>query len=369
MKLAQNVAQIQTTCLLILTGVAIGGALWWLSGVLIPFVLAVLLSLCLAPVMRFLMHRLRLPQPLAVAGSLFAVLLVLTGFGLVLTATAAQLSANIRNYEKQITALVEKAKTSPLLRSFVKPLESPPAKSTKPPDQQPPVDQAPQPLDEPRPFELQDLLESHSVGQFLLGLMNAVSGVLSQAVIVLLYLLFLLLGQQPGGDGGGALWRAVKQRIRSYLLLKGSISVATGVLVGGVLTVFGIDLALAFGVFAFLLNFVPSVGSIIATLLPVPVVLMTDQISTTTKILAIAVPGVIQFVVGNIVEPKLMGDSLDLHPVTVLLALIFWGLLWGLIGVLLAVPLTAAVKICLEQLDTTAPVARLMAGRGVPSPP
>lgn len=363
MKLAQNVVQIQTTCLLILTGVAIGGAFWWLSGVLIPFVLAVLLSVCLAPVMRFLMRRLRLPQPLAVVGSLFVVLLVLGGFGLVVTATATQLTANIGNYEKQINELVEQAKSSPVLRYFVKAQRAPPPKDEEPP----PADSPTPPIEPAKSFELQDLLESRSVGQFLVDLMNAVTGVLSQAVVVLLYLLFLLLGQQPGGTEGTALWRAVKQRIRSYLLLKGGISVLTGVLVGGVLTVFGIDLALAFGVFAFLLNFVPNVGSIIATLLPVPVVLMTDDISTTTKVLAIAVPGAIQFVIGNIVEPKLMGESLDLHPVTVLLALIFWGLLWGLIGVLLAVPLTAAIKICLEQLDTTAPVARLMAGRGVRS--
>lgn len=357
MKLAQNVAQIQTICLLILTGVAIGGALWWLSGVLIPFVLAVLLAICLAPVMR-VMRRLHLPQPLAVAGSLFVVLLVIAAFGLVVTATATQLTANIGNYERQIAALVKTAETSPLLRNFVKPRPSPTVVSPPP--------ASPETGDETsRQFELQDLFESHSVGQFLVDLLNAVTGVLSQAVVVMMYLLFLLLGQQPG-DSGTVLWRAVKSRIRSYLLLKGSVSVLTGVLVGGVLTLFGIDLALAFGVFAFLLNFVPSVGSIIATLLPVPVVLMTDDISTTTKVLAIVVPGVIQFAIGNILEPKLMVESLDLHPVTVLLALIFWGLLWGLIGLLLAVPLTAAIKICLEQLDTTAPVAHLMGGRGPP---
>jgi AI-2 transport protein TqsA len=340
MQLAPNVAKVQTVCLLILTGVAVGFALSWLSTVLIPFVIAVLLYVCLGPVMRW-QRRLRVPQPLAVAGGLLVVLLAVAALGAVATAAAAELRANIATYQQQFRELVGRVEQWPIFDQWTSETAAGEAKQ----------------------IDLQKVLDPGTAGQFLLGLMNAVTGLLSQAVIVLLFLLFLLLGQRGPPPAESGLWFEVKQRLRTYLLLKTLISVVTGVLVGTALAWLGVDLALVFGLFAFLLNFVPNVGSIIATLLPLPVVLMSQEISTTTAVLAIAIPGAIQFVVGSVLDPMIMGDSLDLHPVTVLLALIFWGMLWGVIGVLLAVPLTAALRILLERLDTTAPVARAMAGR------
>jgi AI-2 transport protein TqsA len=79
-------------------------------------------------------------------------------------------------------------------------------------------------------------------------------------------------------------------------------------------------------------------------------------------ILVVAVPGAIHSILGNLVEPKLMGEGLDLHPVTVLLALSFWGLLWGIAGMFLAVPITAAIRIVLIQFDTFRPIGNLLAG-------
>jgi AI-2 transport protein TqsA len=77
----------------------------------------------------------------------------------------------------------------------------------------------------------------------------------------------------------------------------------------------------------------------------------------------IAVTSTIQLISGNIVEPKLMGNSSDLHPVTILLALMFWGMMWGVIGMFLATPITSALKIVLERIESTRPLAALMAGR------
>ena len=80
-------------------------------------------------------------------------------------------------------------------------------------------------------------------------------------------------------------------------------------------------------------------------------------------ILAIALPGTIQFIVGNLVEPKFLGDSLDLHPVVILMALIFWGMIWGPIGMLLAAPLTAITKIVLSKIEVTQPLAEAFTGK------
>jgi AI-2 transport protein TqsA len=155
----------------------------------------------------------------------------------------------------------------------------------------------------------------------------------------------------------------IESRIKRYILTKALVSALTGVLVGTVLVVLGIDLALVFGLFAFLLNFIPSVGSIVSTLLPLPVVLVSPDVAATTAMLAIALPAVIQFAIGSVIEPKIMGGSLDLHPVAILLALILWGMLWGIIGMLLATPITAVMKILFEKMEHTAPIAELLAGR------
>ncbi len=141
------------------------------------------------------------------------------------------------------------------------------------------------------------------------------------------------------------------------------VSGTTGILVGLTLWLLGVELAMVFGLLAFLLNFIPSIGSVVSTLLPLPVVLLSPELSTAAKVAAIAVPGGIQFAVGNLVEPKIMGRSLDLHPVTVLLGLIFFGMIWGIIGMILATPIVAVTKIVLERIELTAPVGRLFAGK------
>jgi AI-2 transport protein TqsA len=78
---------------------------------------------------------------------------------------------------------------------------------------------------------------------------------------------------------------------------------------------------------------------------------------------AIVIPGAIQFTIGNVIEPKLMGDGLDLHPLSILLALIFWGMIWGPVGMLMAAPMTAIMRIILARFETTGPAAELLAGR------
>jgi len=114
---------------------------------------------------------------------------------------------------------------------------------------------------------------------------------------------------------------------------------------------------------AFLLNFIPSIGSIVATLLPLPVVLVSPDVSGLTIILALVLPGAVQMFIGNVVEPKVMGDELDLHPVTILLSLMIWGAIWGIVGMLLATPIVAVMKIFFERSELTRPVADLLAGR------
>lgn len=190
---------------------------------------------------------------------------------------------------------------------------------------------------------------------------GAIFGLLSGVFFVCVFVIFLLAGRNPYAEHS-QVYRDVVQKIRRYVGTKVVISAVTGVLVWASLAIMGLELAGVFGVLAFLLNFIPSIGSIIATLLPIPVAVIQFQSSPGLIVLVVLIPGVIQNVLGNIIEPKLMGEGLDLHPVTILLALSFWGYLWGIVGMFLAAPITAAIRIVLMQFDTFKPIANLLAG-------
>ena len=184
---------------------------------------------------------------------------------------------------------------------------------------------------------------------------------IQNGTLVVLFVIFLLLGRtrqlikHP-------VFRQIDRDIRRYLVLKTLISLATGVLFWVILTAFGIELALVFGVATFVLNFIPSIGSIVATLLPIPVALV--QYETLGPVIALVLLMMaVQLVIGNGIDPLLMGQNLNLSPVTILAALVFWGLLWGVVGMLLAAPLTAILRIILAQFETTRPMSELLAGR------
>ena len=153
--------------------------------------------------------------------------------------------------------------------------------------------------------------------------------------------------------------RKINLSVQQYLGLKTLISLLTGVLVAIFLAILQAPFPFLWGLLAFLLNFIPNIGSVIAGVPPVLVTLFESGNLVKTAAVAIAFI-IIQTVVGNYVEPKVLGRGLDLSPLVVLLSLLFWGWLWGIPGMLLSVPMTAALKIGLEQFDKTKPIAILL---------
>ena len=120
-------------------------------------------------------------------------------------------------------------------------------------------------------------------------------------------------------------------------------------------------MALLFAVLTFFLNFIPSVGSIIAVLIPLPVIFL--QFGYSWEFLAlISAAAFIQFVIGNIVDPKLMGDRLGLHPVIILLSLLFWGFIWGVPGMFLSAPITSIIKLLCSRSKITKPLVPIFEG-------
>jgi AI-2 transport protein TqsA len=326
--------RVQTICLVSLTVLAVGGALKWLAPVMIPFVLAFFFSQILSPLVRLLVERMRLPRVAAIAVTLTLAFLVFVGTASLITTSVGQLGVNATGYQEKAVELIN-ATTEWL------PLERFGIDDTM--------------VTEP--------LKRHSIGtlgSLLLGTTNAILELLSNGLLVLIFLVFLLLGPSSRPPAAGSFWEKVDRPIRRYLFAKGILSAATGLLVALVLGLLKVDLALLFGLFAFLLNFIPNIGSVIATLLPIPIVVASPDLSTTAAVLAVTIPGLIQFTIGNLIEPKLIGDSLDLSPVAILLNLIIWGMLWGVVGMLLSTPILVMLKILCEQFEDTQALAQLV---------
>lgn len=192
------------------------------------------------------------------------------------------------------------------------------------------------------------------------------------AALVLIFFFILLMLTEAGdwrakleamsGSGRGRRWAEVAgtigQRFRRYFLARLMLGVITGVLYGTWLALFGVPLVLVWGILAVLLNFIPTIGSIIAGTLPV-LFAFAQQDARTAAIVAVGLI-VIEQIMGNYVDPKLMGRQLSLSPLVVLVSLLLWTWVWGLPGALVATPMTMLLVIVLSQLPALKPVALLL---------
>jgi AI-2 transport protein TqsA len=326
--------RIQTACLLIICTVAIGVALFLLRDVMIPFVLAIFSAMVLSPLIAFQRRYLHLPHSVAVLTTFLIGFVALSLLGGLISLSLRQLSANAGAYQQQINQLLDRAMN--VAEEYG--------------------------VDPVTLFGTMSGLSARSVAGILANLTKGIFDLLSQGLLVLLFLFFLLLGGARTGPGRGVLGE-IERRVRRYIVAKTVVAAASGSILGGTLAFLGVDLALVFGLLAFLLNFIPNIGPIIAALLPLPVVLVNPESTLATIVLAVGLPGLADFLIGNLIEPKVVGGSLNLHPVAVLISLIVWGMMWGMVGMFLAIPLTAVMQIFLERFEPTAPIAELLAGR------
>jgi predicted PurR-regulated permease PerM len=137
------------------------------------------------------------------------------------------------------------------------------------------------------------------------------------------------------------------EQVQRYLAIKTVMSLVNGAVAVGVCLAFGVDFPLLWGLFAFLFNYVPNIGSVLAGIPPVLLTLVEYGPARAAAVGAVYVA--IDMVSGNLVEPKVMGRRLGLSPLVVMLSLVFWGWMWGPVGTLLSVPLTSVAKIMFEH--------------------
>lgn len=224
--------------------------------------------------------------------------------------------------------------------------------------------------------DVDSIMENLNVSNYLGSIVSSAGQIASRFLLVLLYTLFMLLEQstftrkilfmgmdEDRKDSLFKIFEEINKSVRTYIGVKFAASFATGLLSYIVIKFAGLDFALFWAFIIFVFNFIPTFGSIVATLFPTFVALI--QFDTLTPFLTILIGvGIIQVIIGGIMEPRLYGNSLNLSPLVIVISLVLWGTLWGVVGMLLCVPITVILIQIFAQFDNTRHVAVLLSRSG-----
>lgn len=221
-------------------------------------------------------------------------------------------------------------------------------------------------------------ISNFNITGWIRSLAGQASGMLSGSVLVILFVGFLFAErvwfsakiERLTGDHDQTahilrIITSIMHRVNRYLIVKTAVSAVTAVLVWLTFRISGLELAAAVALITFVLNFIPSVGSIIATAIAVLLAFVLTGDTTLTILIAVSCT-VIQFVIGNIIDPMLLGQTLRLSSFGIILSLAFWGAIWGIPGMFLAVPIMVALMIVCAHIPWLRPVAILLSREGLP---
>lgn len=304
----------------------------------LPLLLALFLTILALPFFSSL-RRHRAPAWLAITLTMLVVVAILGMVGLVISISIEDLTEKLPEYEAQV-----RAATSRSIEWLERHRVSVPREITT------------------------EILDLEALANLVGSTFRGVATALSSFLLVLLMMVFMLWeavilpGKLRVAERWGPVdlerWLPIVSRVQRYLILKTLVSLATGLAVALVVWLVGLDFALFWGFLAFLLNFIPNVGSFVAAL-PAVALSAVQLGGPRTLVLAVCYLA-INTVLGNIVEPALMGRGLRMSPLAIFLALVFWGWVWGALGMILSVPLTVSLKILFENTEDLRWVAALL---------
>ena len=209
----------------------------------------------------------------------------------------------------------------------------------------------------------------NTVGRYLRGMPRFLMSWFGYFTMVMVFLIFMLLEapymnnrlyQAFKGEAVTRVAGTIVMQISKYLRTLAVISFVTGAFVWGALYVLRVDFALTWAVLAFFLNFIPTVGSIVASIPPILVALVQYYPRVSPAVFTLLALLTIQFGIGNLITPKVMGDALDLSPIIILISLMFWGGIWGVVGALLSVPIAVIIKMVCENIPSLSFIAVLI---------
>ncbi|PAU97106.1 AI-2E family transporter [Paracoccus salipaludis] len=380
---------IRTILLVIIALVLSGWALHAMSSVFVPLVASVMIALAVMPVRDWVQRRVsRKFGWLGVVAAMTLLLLVVGLFFGALWLAAQQMIAQVPGGTGQITQVIEQAM----------PQEGAEAQGGT--EAQPPQGDAgsslplglPSGVAEPSALGQVPQAGQESGGESAGGLasrfgdtlvsvltrvaktlLGSAVGIVSALVVIFFLTLLILIESRDWGRKISTIthWRTewrltesaevIAQKVRAYLLIRGVLGLATAALYGLWLWFFGAGLIFVWALLTFLLNFIPTVGSIIAGLLPVIYIVATQDLGTAVAVGAGLL--VIEQVMGNFIDPKVSGNRISVSPLVVLVGLLFWSWIWGIPGALLAAPVTVALVVLGAHVPILRPWALLLSDR------
>ena len=309
--------------------------------VLVPFCLALFLSFALTPVLDFLVRK-KVPKSVALVGILVLTVVILFLIGTLFYSSGKTLASELPSYNEMMRSFLEGVDqnlTNPRLKAEV--------------------------------VGWINGLNAEKVGGLILSALGPFVSFVSELLLVLLFMIFILAGRGRmerkiarafSEDQAKAMTHAVRRidkQVQRYFAVHSLVCLITGALTTVVLAAFGLPFAVVFGVITFLLNYIPTLGSVIATALPV--LLAAFYFGTIGPAIGILILLMaINLILGNAVEPRLMGKGLGLSPLLVLFSLFFGSWLWGIPGMILAVPILAVLKIVFDNVPALRTIGAVM---------
>lgn len=307
------------------------------SPIVVPFLLSLFIAIVLAPAYNFF-NKKGLPNGVSLLIVVSFLILFFIGVGKLLGSSAVEFNANLDVYEQQLTAYL-----SSLVHFADKfGIEIP---------QQ----------------DIQTVFNPKLIMGFATNILQGMSSLVTNGFVILLTVVFMLLESDVFVKKINLINEkshlighidTILSQIKEYMVLKVLISLLTGFIIWIGLMLIGTDYPFLWAVLAFMLNFIPNIGSIIAA---VPAVLLTlVGLDAMSALMVIVLYTLVNIIIGSVVEPKVMGKGLGLSTLVVFLSLLFWGWLLGIVGMLLSIPLTIMAKITLNANEDTQWIAVLL---------
>jgi AI-2 transport protein TqsA len=318
-----------------------------LRQIFIPFCIALLLYFMLNDMVHQL-ERWKIPKALSLIGVLLVIFVCLYLFGLLFFTGVSSFIDNFPAYSEKISGMIKNMMVHLKL----------------------PI------IDVQKYMTHIDWDKTFNPGQvtaLVSGTMGSFTSFIGDLLLVLLLLMFMLGEKVPmavriarslspeRGKELTSIVCSIDKRVQHYLFIKTLISLATAALAALILIVGRVDFIIFSALLVFFLNYIPTFGSLISTIFPIVITFIKYGFCLRLILVAAGLM-VMQFIMGNVLEPQIMGKSMNLSPIVILLSLIFWGWMWGVVGMFLAVPITSALKIIFESIPAFQPLAAAMSG-------
>ena len=307
------------------------------AGIIIPFLLSIFIAIVFTPLVGWLTAR-RVPRGVALMLVILCFIVLMGAMAGMIGASVKDFTANLPQYEAKLEVQVQ---------GIVALLEGWGLEASK--------------------ENIVGIFDPKVMMRYAALTLTNTMGVVANGLVILLTVIFIMLEAGRfesklrligGSEAALGHFREIVEKIKAYMGLKALISAATGALIAILLLLVGVDYPILWGTVAFMLNFIPNIGSLIAA---VPAVLLAlIQLDWLHALIVTAGYVAVNTLIGSVIEPKVMGKGLGLSTLVVFLSLIFWGALLGPVGMLLSIPLTIMVKIALASQPSTRWIAVLL---------